>query len=52
MVNIPFIFLPVLLIIKLQADIEKLSKTAKRDADFEIIKGGSLLNPRLQMYRL
>lgn len=51
-VSIRFIFLPVLLIIKLQADIEKLSKTATTDVDFEKMKGGFLLNPRLQMYGL
>lgn len=39
-----FFFPPVLLIIQLQADIEKLSKTAKHDVDFEKIKGGFLLN--------
>lgn len=38
------ISLPVLLIIQLQAEIEKLSKTAKHDIDFEKIKGGFKLN--------
>lgn len=34
------LFLPVLLIIQMQADIEKLSKTAEHDVDFKKIKGG------------
>lgn len=39
------LFLPVLMIIRLQADIEKLSQTAKSDLDFKKMKGGLWLNP-------
>lgn len=39
------LFLPVLMIIKVQADIEKLSKTAKTDGDFKKIKGGFRSDP-------
>lgn len=39
------LFLPVLMIIRLQAEIEKYSQTAKEDMDFKKIKGGFRLNP-------
>lgn len=40
------LFLPVLIIIRLQAQIEKISQTAKDDVDFKKIKGG--FEPRLK----
>lgn len=44
MVN-ALLFLPVLMIIRMQAEIEKYSQTAKEDMDFKKIKGGFRLNP-------